>query len=223
MSLEQEMNEIHVNIPAEKLNDLNYLQNKLLEVSFSALQEISNHSDKSFKELVSEFIPDEDSITEDFLNNYGLSKEDIMFKNEKKTKPLSPVSNISATSIPSNNVEASPKVVVSAKSKKKSKIKKLKITKEVKTSPVSNVSPPTNEVEVSPVSNVSPPTNEVEVSPVVVVSAKSTKNKKKITSQKSGKTTVKKLKIKRKKITKKEKIAKKAAAKAAAALSPDTE
>ena len=86
MATNSEVNEIQVNIPSEKLNDLEFLQHKLLEVSFRALKEISEHSDKTFIELVTEFIPDETCINNAFLEEWGLTKEDLNFKTEKKMK-----------------------------------------------------------------------------------------------------------------------------------------
>jgi len=88
MATNSEVNEIQVNIPSEKLNDLEFLQHKLLEVSFRALREISEHSDRSFVELVTEFIPDETCINNTFLEEWGLTKEDLNFKTEKKMKKM---------------------------------------------------------------------------------------------------------------------------------------
>ena len=90
MATNSEVNEIQVNIPSEKLNDLEFLQHKLLEVSFRALREISEHSDRSFVELVTEFIPDETCINNTFLEEWGLTKEDLNFKTEKKMKKITP-------------------------------------------------------------------------------------------------------------------------------------
>ena len=81
----KEVKEIELDIPIDKINDLAYLQDKFLNVSFQLLKELSDHSDKSFVDMINEFIPDEDCITDAFLNQWGLSKSDITLKT-KKTK-----------------------------------------------------------------------------------------------------------------------------------------
>ena len=85
MSSTKEVREIEVDIPINKINDLTYLQETFLNVSFKLLKELADHSDMSFVDMVNEFIPDEDCITDSFLSNWDLSKTDINLKT-KKTK-----------------------------------------------------------------------------------------------------------------------------------------
>ena len=70
MASTKQIKEIEVDIPIEKINDLTYLQDMFLNVSFKLLKELSDHSDNSFVDMINEFIPDEDCITDDFLSNW---------------------------------------------------------------------------------------------------------------------------------------------------------
>ena len=67
--------ELEIVIPKEKLNDLNFIYLKLMEVSLDTLNEISKHSDKNFLELVNEFLPELKNLdNDDFLVKWKLSK-----------------------------------------------------------------------------------------------------------------------------------------------------
>ena len=100
MALNKEVKEIEVDIPIAKINDLDYLQDTFLNVSFQLVKELSEHSDRSFAEMVNEFISDEACITETFLNKWGLSKSDINLKTKKvkirKKKKTGPAAKVAA-------------------------------------------------------------------------------------------------------------------------------
>jgi hypothetical protein len=67
--------ELEIVIPKDKLNDLNYIYLKLMEVSLDTLLEISKHSEQNFIDLVQSFIPELKNIENDtFLSRWNLSK-----------------------------------------------------------------------------------------------------------------------------------------------------
>jgi len=67
--------ELEIVIPKDKLNDLNYIYLKLMEVSLDTLLEISKHSEQNFIDLVQSFIPEIKNIENDtFLSRWNLSK-----------------------------------------------------------------------------------------------------------------------------------------------------
>jgi len=147
MSSTKEVREIEVDIPINKINDLTYLQETFLNVSFKLLKELADHSDMSFVDMVNEFIPDEDCITDSFLSNWDLSKTDINLKTKKtknrkkKTKavPKSEEVPVEVVEVPDEAAVAIKDVVVKAvvkdvivEDKTATKIKK---TPKVKTVP----------------------------------------------------------------------------------------
>ena len=70
-----DVTELEIVIPKEKLNDLNFIYLKLMQVSLDTLQQISNHSDKNFLDLVVEFLPELKNLDNDeFLAKWKLSK-----------------------------------------------------------------------------------------------------------------------------------------------------
>ena len=67
--------ELEIVIPKDKLNDLQFIYLKLMEVSLDTLQQIAKHSEKNFLELVNEFLPELKNLDNDeFLSRWKLSK-----------------------------------------------------------------------------------------------------------------------------------------------------
>ena len=110
--------ELEIVIPKDKLNDLNFIYLKLMEVSLNTLNEICNHSEKNLIDLVNEFIPELKNLDNDeFLSNWKLSKS--MLNNLEK-------------SVETNQVVNKPEVVKDSPKTKPKAIKKLKLSKKTK-------------------------------------------------------------------------------------------
>ena len=159
MSSTKDTHEIEVDITLDQINDLDFLQKKFLTVSFQLLKELSDHSEREFIELVNEFIPDEESITDEFLSDWGITKQELDFKTKKKlnndTKQIKPKkkesevegSEVEEPKVEGSEVEESKSktkdvVAKSAKPKKRIKIKKKKKSNtgvQVNTTPVLEV------------------------------------------------------------------------------------
>ena len=75
LSGESKEKEIQIIFPRDKLNDMNFINEKLLEVTLDTLFQISQHSDSQFVDLVKQFTPDLSSIKDDsFLSRWNLNK-----------------------------------------------------------------------------------------------------------------------------------------------------
>ena len=134
MSSTKDTHEIEVDITLDQINDLDFLQKKFLTVSFQLLKELSDHSEREFIELVNEFIPDEESITDEFLSDWGITKQELDFKTKKKLnndtkqiKPKKKESEVEGSEVEEPKVEGSeveePKVEGSEVEESKSKTK----------------------------------------------------------------------------------------------------
>ena len=122
MSETKEVREIEVDIPIEKINDLVFIQSKFIEVCFKTLKELSNHSEKSFPELVKQFIPDKDCISDEILSEWGLSKSDLE-NSDQQTETEVVVNDPTVTETP---VVEKPKKAKSIKKKIKKRVRKIK-------------------------------------------------------------------------------------------------
>ena len=79
----KEVQEIELDIPIDKINDSEFIQSKFLAVGINLCRKLSDFGDKSFIELVNEFIPDQDGITDEFLHKWGLSKSQLNLKTKQ--------------------------------------------------------------------------------------------------------------------------------------------
>jgi len=80
MASNTDVKEIEIDIPIEKINDLAYIQESILDGAFRALKEVAAHGDIEFKDLVRRFINSDEYVTQAFLNKWGLTKKDISDK-----------------------------------------------------------------------------------------------------------------------------------------------
>lgn len=148
MSSNTNVKEIEIDIPIEKVNDLKFIQESILDGAFRALKEVATHGDIEFKELVRKFINSDEYITKTFLDKWGLTKEDISNKQVKSTEktPESDIKKVKTPELPppvelkepivSDTTETpkpKKKLVVKKKFKKKMVVKK-KIKKKPKSS-----------------------------------------------------------------------------------------
>jgi len=67
------MKSIEVNIENDKINDLEYIQSKLLNVCLQTLYDLTEHTDKSFNNLAKEFLPVEEDRKQEIIKDF-LSK-----------------------------------------------------------------------------------------------------------------------------------------------------
>lgn len=74
------MEPVVVNIEKDKINDLSYIQDKVLGVCLQTLYELAKHTDKEFEKLAKDFLPVEDdkkdNIIKTFLATYETNLED---------------------------------------------------------------------------------------------------------------------------------------------------
>ena len=125
--------ELEIVIPKDKLNDLNFIYLKLMEVSLDTLHQICSHSEKNLVDLVNEFIPELKNLDNDeFLSKWKLSKS--ILNNLAQSSQI-----VNETNTEKDNIEepAKPKAVkklkLAKKPKLKMKLKKPSGTKSIKT------------------------------------------------------------------------------------------
>ena len=125
--------ELEIVIPKDKLNDLNFIYLKLMEVSLDTLHQICSHCEKNLVELVNEFIPELKNLDNDeFLSKWKLSKS--ILNNLAQSSQI-----VNETNTEKDNIEepAKPKAVkklkLAKKPKLKMKLKKPSGTKSIKT------------------------------------------------------------------------------------------
>ena len=90
------MESIEVHIEKDKINDLAYVQSKILNVCLQTLYELSNHTDKDFNNLAKEFLPVEEDkkseIIKEFLSTIKTDipkeKTDQLVKKKRKLKRM---------------------------------------------------------------------------------------------------------------------------------------
>ena len=132
--------ELEIVIPKDKLNDLEFIYLKLMEVSLDTLDQISKHSEKNFLELVNEFLPELKNLDNDeFLSKWNLSKTILNgtqvenITNIIEDKPKEP---ILSENNPENNPSEKKTPVKKKKIKLPNKPKKIKLAKKTKISKV---------------------------------------------------------------------------------------
>ena len=125
--------ELEIVIPKDKLNDLNFIYLKLMEVSLDTLHQICSHSEKILVELVNEFIPELKNLDNDeFLSKWKLSKS--ILNNLAQSSQI-----VNETNTEKDNIEepaehkAVKKLKLAKKPKLKMKLKKPSGTKSIKT------------------------------------------------------------------------------------------
>lgn len=69
--------EIDVILPKNQLNNLDFINKKLLEVSLDTLSEISKHSELDFIGLVIKLAPNICSVDNTFLSKWNITKEQL--------------------------------------------------------------------------------------------------------------------------------------------------
>ena len=106
--------ELTVVFPKEKLNDINFINKKLLEVSIDTLYHLSQNSDMSFKDLVSKMVPDLSNLDPEFLDKYNLNSYFDSF-NEPKDKEESLDKTTLNNNIDKNTSTIQPKKKISIK------------------------------------------------------------------------------------------------------------
>jgi len=189
----KEVQEIELDIPIDKINDSEFIQSKFLAVGINLCRKLSDFGDKSFIELVNEFIPDQDGITDEFLHKWGLSKSQLNLKTKQTSTTVNtmPVD----TAVVPEKVAADGGDVVKKVAKKVAKKVKKKVSKKV----VTKKAPTKKTVGESEnvVTETDPDTVVIEPNPDTVVidpesDAVVTTPKKKIKRKKRKKITVKK-------------------------------
>ena len=103
--------ELTVVFPKEKLNDINFINKKLLEVSIDTLYHLSQNSDMSFKDLVSKMVPDLSNLDQEFLDKYDLNSKGKLLVDELKDKEESS----DKTTLDKNTETIQPKKKISIK------------------------------------------------------------------------------------------------------------
>lgn len=110
--------ELEIVIPKDKLNDLNFIYLKLMEVSLDTLHQICSHSEKNLVDLVNEFIPELKNLDNDeFLSKWKLSKSIL-----NNLVQSSQIVNETITEKQNIDEPAKPKVVKKLKLAKKPKL-----------------------------------------------------------------------------------------------------
>tara|TARA_B100001093_G_scaffold470875_1_gene492675 strand:- start:4 stop:531 length:528 start_codon:yes stop_codon:yes gene_type:complete len=132
MPTNSSVTELEIVIPKDKLNDLEFIYLKLMEVSLDTLDQISKHSEKNFLDLVNEFLPELKNLDNDeFLSKWSLSKTILNgtqvenITNIIEDKPKEPV-------ISENNPPEKKTPVKKKKFKLPNKPKKIKLPKKTK-------------------------------------------------------------------------------------------
>ena len=135
MTEDKMFQEINLDIPSDKINDLEFIQQQFLNVAFDLCKKLSQYSEKPFEYFVNEFVPAQAGITDEFLETWELSREDLHLKNTATSvsqpdpdKPdLAMMAEEKTEETPINSTEEEPqiKVMIKKKKKKKRKIKVL--------------------------------------------------------------------------------------------------
>ncbi len=107
--------ELTVVFPKEKLNDINFINKKLLEVSIDTLYHLSQNSDMSFKDLVSRMVPDLSNLDQEFLDKYDLNSKGKLLVDEPKDKEKSSDKTTLDNNIDKNTETIQPKKKISIK------------------------------------------------------------------------------------------------------------
>jgi len=86
--MESNTKEILLDITEDKLNDIDYINKKILEVALDTLLSISQNSNNDFMDLIKHFSTEISMVDNEFLSKWNFTKEQLSEKKyiESETK-----------------------------------------------------------------------------------------------------------------------------------------
>lgn len=125
----KEVQEIELDIPISKINDSAFIQEQFLTVGFNLCRKLSDFGEKSFIELVNEFIPEQEGITDTFLQKWGLTKSQINLKTKQMSTTVNTLPIEEPTATTTTNLETSLESTTKKATVKKTPVKKTTVKK----------------------------------------------------------------------------------------------
>jgi len=177
--------EINLDIPSDKVNDLEFVQRQFLNVAFDLCKKLSQYSDKSFVDFVNEFVPAQKGITDEFLETWGLSSDRLNLKNSVLTVSETPTTDTPVIISSASSIEQPESSSVNSPVEEIP----IKITKKKKTKTKKDSSPVNSPVEKTPIKitkkkktkkDSSPVNSPDEETSIKITKKKKTKKKRKI-------------------------------------------